>query len=157
MPVFDLETNDWTFLTTKPHLKKLSQTYPKARKCHSLAVIGNDCYICGGTSGADVCKDIWHINLDKLKWTLLVECIPYPVYFHGASISQGAKLTVFGGVDHACGDSRNNKLTSIWLRVTSLKNMCMDALEYYVTNGTIPRKALRETGLNDTLEMAESI
>lgn len=155
MPIFDLETHDWTFCKTKPYEKEGLKQYPEARKCHSLAVIGNDCYICGGTNGVKVCTDIWHINLEELKWTLLVDRIPYPVYFHGAAISLGGRLTVFGGVDHISGDSRNNKLTSIWLKIPSLKNICLSAVSYYVKNKTITRKSVKTTGLLEALEVAD--
>ena len=156
MPIFDLETYDWTFCKTKPYEKLGGERlYPLKRKCHSLAVIGNDCYVCGGTNGTRVCSDIWHINLEELKWTLLVECIPYPVYFHAASISLNGKLTVFGGVDNIAGDSRNNKLTSIWLKIPSLKNISLSAVSYYVKHGIIDSKAIRTTGLSEALEVAD--
>lgn len=155
MPIFDLETHDWTFCKTKPYEKEGLKLYPEARKCHSLAVIGNDCYICGGTNGIKVCTDIWHINLEELKWTLLVDRIPYPVYFHAAAISLGGRLTVFGGVDNVSGESRNNKLTSIWLKIPSLKNICLSAVSYYVKNKTITRKSVKTTGLLEALEVAD--
>lgn len=155
MPVFDLETNNWSFCKTKPHVKQGAEAYPHARKCHSLAVIGNDCYVCGGTNGHLVCSDIWHINLEELKWTLLVECIPYPVYFHAASISLNGKLSVFGGVDSISGDSRNNKLTSIWLKIPSLKNICLSALNYYVEKGVFESKAVRCTGAPEAIEIVD--
>jgi len=136
-------------------VKRGRNVYPLARKCHSLAVIGNDCYICGGTNGVKVCSDIWHINLEELKWTLLVESIPYPVYFHAAAISLHGKLTIFGGVDTIAGDSRNNKLTSIWLKIPSLKNICLSAVSYYVKHGTMSSKSVRTTGLPDALEVAD--
>lgn len=129
--------------------------YPQKRKCHSLAVIGNDCYVCGGVNNESVCSDIWHINLEELKWTLLVECIPYPVYFHAASVSLNGKLTVFGGVDTMAGDSRNDKLTSIWLKIPSLKNISLLAVSYYVKNGILNSNDIRSTGLPEALEAAD--
>lgn len=155
MPIFDLETNDWSHYVTKPYIKRGKQLYPGKRKCHSLAVIGNDCYICGGTDGHRICSDIWHINLEKLRWTLLVECIPYPVYFHAASVSLDGKLTLFGGVDTIAGDSRNNKLTSIWLKIPTLKNICLSAVSHYVKLGRIDPKICPITGLNEALEIAD--
>lgn len=155
MPLFDLETHDWTYCETKPYLKKGLKLYPQARKCHSLAVIGNDCYVCGGTNGVNICSDLWHINLAELKWTLLVECIPYPVYFHAASVSLEGKLTIFGGVDTIDGNSRNNKLTSIWLKIPTLKNICLSAVNYYVKRGKISLRDIQTTGLSEALEVAE--
>lgn len=157
MPVFDLETHDWSYCKTKPHIKQGKGLYPDKRKCHSLGVIRNDCYICGGTDGSKVCSDIWHINLDELKWTLLVECIPYPVYFHAAAISLDGRLTVFGGVDNITGDSRNNKLTTIWLKIPSLKNICLSAVSYYVKHGILDTQRCRTTGLKEALEVADVI
>lgn len=155
MPTFDLETLDWSFCKTKPHTINGRKLYPDARKCHSLAVIGNDCYVCGGTDGAKVCSDIWHINLDELKWTLLVGRIPYPVYFHAASLSLDGKLTIFGGVDSKDGNSRNNKLTSIWLKIPTLKNISLSAINYYVKNGIIDGKSVKITGLSEAVEVAD--
>lgn len=155
LPVFDLETLDWSYYKTRPHIKQGKGLYPVERKCHSLGVIGNDCYMCGGNDGAKVCSDIWHINLEELKWTLLVECIPYPVYFHAAAISLDGRLTVFGGVDNFSGDSRNNKLTSIWLKIPSLKNMCLSAVSYYVKHGAMDADRCRVIGLKEALEVAE--
>lgn len=155
LPVFDLETHDWSYCKTKPHLKMGQQLYPNARKCHSLTILGNDCYVCGGTDGQKVCSDIWHINMEELKWTLLVEKIPYPVYFHAASVALDGRLTIFGGVDHVNGDSRNNKLTSIWLKVPSLKNICLSAVSYYVQHKVIDPKACKTTGLSEALEVAD--
>lgn len=141
-------------MKTKPHLKRDHfPIWPRARKCHSLAVIGDDCYICGGTTGDAVCSDIWHINLIDLKWTLLVDRIPYPVYFHAASVSMNAKLSIFGGVDNISGDSRNNKLTCLWLKIPSLKNMCLAALDYYSRNKIITPKAIQTTGVHEVMEM----
>lgn len=161
MPTFDLETNDWTFCQTKPYIRRdrVNQTkppiYPCARKCHSLAVIGNDCYICGGTNGTKVCSDIWHINLEELKWTRLVKCIPYPVYFHAATISLNGKFTIFGGVDTIEGDSRNNKLTSIWFKIPSLKNVCLSAVSYYVKKGILEAKDIKTLGFVEAMEVAD--
>ena len=162
MPVFDLETRDWSLCETKPFVKQGRSVYPNKRKCHSLVVIGNDCYICGGADKPGnndrmkICSDIWHINLEELKWTMLVECIPYPVYFHAASVSLAGKLTIFGGVDSAYGKSRNNKLTSIWLKVPSLKNICLSAVNHYVKHGIIDSFACETTGLEEVYEIAES-
>lgn len=130
--------------------------WPLARKCHSLAVIGNDCYICGGTNSEAVCSDVWHINLNELKWTLLINRIPYPVYFHAASVSLNGKLSIFGGVDDISGEFRNNKLTSIWLKIPSLKHMCLDALDHYLKNKTIKQKAVQTTGVVEAIEMTSN-
>lgn len=101
--------------------------------------------------------DLWHINLEQLQWTLLVECIPYPVYFHAASVSLGSRLTIFGGVDTISGDSRNNKLTSIWLKIPSLKNMCLAAVDYYTKSNVINLDDVKGTGLKEAHEIASLI
>lgn len=169
LPVFDLETNDWSYVKTKPHvLTKESpyyqnihgreSFYPERRKCHSLGVIGNDCYMAGGTDSERVCSDLWHINLEELKWTLLIEQVPcpIPVYFHAATISLEGKLTIFGGVEDVQGRNRNNKLTQIWLKVPSLKNICLLAVEHYAKKKMIAAEKFKETGLSDAIEVAES-
>lgn len=102
-------------------------------------------------------SDIWHINLEQLQWSLLVECIPYPVYFHAASVGLDSRLTIFGGVDTINGDSRNNKLTSIWLKIPSLKNVCLSAVDYYIKRGIINSKAVKSTGLTEAYEIADLI
>lgn len=155
MPVFDLETNDWTYVTTKPQIKSDSEiSFPNRRKCHSLGVIGNDCYIAGGTDGENVCSDVWHINLEELRWTLLVECIPHPVYFHAASISMNGKLTIFGGVEDAQGKSRNNKISAMWVKVPTLKNICLEAISHYAKHDYLDLDKCRATGLEEALEVA---
>lgn len=157
LPVFDLETRDWTFVETKPFRKGRSRliSYPTARKCHSLVVIDSDCYMCGGTDSEKVFSDVWHININELKWTRIVDKIPYPVYFHGSSISLQGKMSVFGGVENVEGDSRNNKLTYIWLKIPTLKTICLSSLNYYVRNKVITSKAIRSTGLKEAIEISE--
>lgn len=153
--MFDLETNAWTYVKTKPHIKqKRKGLYPNRRKCHSLGVIGNDCYIAGGTNGETVCSDIWHINLEELKWTLLVDCIPFPVYFHAAAMSFNSKLTIFGGVEDADGKYRNNKLTTIWLKIPSLKQICLSSVDHYAKHKLLDLGKCKATGLVEALEVA---
>lgn len=154
MPVFDLETCDWSFWRTNPSGRNLANSFPDPRKCHSLAVLNKDCYVCGGTDGQQICPDIWHIDLDTLKWTLIAPKIPYPVYFHAASIGLQGQLTIFGGVDNQSGDSRNNKLTSIWLKIPSLKTVCLLALRHYVHEKFLDPKLVPMTGMQEAYEVA---
>ena len=117
-------------------------------------MIGSDCYVAGGTDGRKICSDIWHINLENLKWTLLIECIPYPVYFHAGSTSLDGRLTLFGGVEDKEGKTRNNKLTTIWLKVPSLKHVCLSAVGHYAKHKSIDLERCKQTGLVEAWEVA---
>lgn len=77
------------------------------------------------------------------------------MYFHAATISLNGKFTIFGGVDTIEGDSRNNKLTSIWFKIPSLKNVCLSAVSYYVKKGILDAKDIKTTGFAEAMEVAD--
>lgn len=145
LPTFDLETHQWSYTPTRGHQENGESEWPRARKCHSLSILGNDCYISGGLHDNSVCAGVWHINLEDLAWSPITRRIPYPVYFHAAAISKDARLTIFGGVQTTKGDIRNNKLTSIWLKIPSLKDICLLAIDYYADEQFVSRQRLCKT------------
>ncbi|KAA8580180.1 hypothetical protein FQN60_005715, partial [Etheostoma spectabile] len=67
---YNLETNSWEELTTKPHDKI---GYPAPRRCHSCVQIRN--------------ADLWKINLQTFQWSKLPAMMPEPAYFHCAAVT----------------------------------------------------------------------
>uniref|UniRef100_A0A2D4GBW1 Kelch domain-containing protein 10 n=1 Tax=Micrurus corallinus TaxID=54390 RepID=A0A2D4GBW1_MICCO len=66
---YNLETNTWEEIATKPHKKK---DYPAARRCHSCVQIKNDVFVCGGYNGEVILGDIW-----KLCWEKVLAFFPH--------------------------------------------------------------------------------
>ncbi|XP_058580265.1 kelch domain-containing protein 10 isoform X6 [Neofelis nebulosa] len=84
---YNLETNAWEEIATKPH-EKIG--FPAARRCHSCVQIKNDVFICGGYNGEVILGDIWKLNLQTFQWVKLPATMPEPVYFHCAAVTPGA-------------------------------------------------------------------
>uniref|UniRef100_A0A8C1VQR5 Kelch domain-containing protein 10 n=1 Tax=Cyprinus carpio TaxID=7962 RepID=A0A8C1VQR5_CYPCA len=76
---YNLETNSWEEITTKPH-ERIG--YPAPRRCHSCVQIKNDVFICGGYNGEVILDDLWKINLLTFQWNKLPAVMPEPAYFH---------------------------------------------------------------------------
>lgn len=138
--VFDLTTCTWEPLLTK--VDPETQEYPKPRRCHGCVQRNNQVYIVGGIDGNDICDDLWRLNLETAQWTKLRERMPLPVYFHGTGVSQAGQMFVFGGVNSAPHNQRNNDLFSIWLEKAPLREIAWQALISYcdpnVLNKTSP-------------------
>ncbi|MGH0127855.1 UNVERIFIED_CONTAM: hypothetical protein FKN15_032524, partial [Acipenser sinensis] len=81
---YNLETNSWEEITTKPHDKI---GFPAARRCHSCVQIGSDIFICGGYNGELILGDLWKMNLQTFQWTKLPAVMPEPAYFHCAAVT----------------------------------------------------------------------
>ncbi|KAM8908482.1 kelch domain-containing protein 10 isoform 1-T1 [Spinachia spinachia] len=81
---YNLETNSWEEITTKPHDKI---GYPAPRRCHSCVQIRNDVFICGGYNGELILADLWKINLQTFQWSKLPALMPEPAYFHCAAVT----------------------------------------------------------------------
>uniref|UniRef100_H2UW54 Kelch domain-containing protein 10 n=1 Tax=Takifugu rubripes TaxID=31033 RepID=H2UW54_TAKRU len=113
---YNLETNSWEEITTKPHDKI---GFPAPRRCHSCVQIRNgeqfsktrasdpslvplhvfnsdsaslpslvvDVFICGGYNGELILADLWKINLLTFQWSKLPAVMPEPAYFHCAAVT----------------------------------------------------------------------
>jgi len=72
---------------------------PMARDGHSACLIGDAMYIYGGYVEAEqFCGDIYRLDLDEMRWELLVTSGDLPAYrdFHTAT-AIGDKMYIFGG------------------------------------------------------------
>uniref|UniRef100_H3B0E7 Kelch domain-containing protein 10 n=1 Tax=Latimeria chalumnae TaxID=7897 RepID=H3B0E7_LATCH len=123
---YNLETNTWEELITKPHSKI---GFPAARRCHSCVQIKNvDVFICGGYNGELILGDLWKLNLQTLQWTKLPAVMPEPAYFHCAAVTPAGCMYVHGGVVNIHENKRTGSLFRIWLVVPSLLELCWEKL-----------------------------
>ncbi|KAJ0057367.1 hypothetical protein NL108_005288, partial [Boleophthalmus pectinirostris] len=81
---YNLETNSWEEIVTKPHDKI---GYPAPRRCHSCVQIQNNVFICGGYNGEIILSDLWRIDLQSFQWIKLPATMPEPAYFHCAAVT----------------------------------------------------------------------
>ncbi|MBN3298403.1 KLD10 protein, partial [Amia calva] len=122
---YNLETNWWEEITTKPH-EKIG--YPAARRCHSCVQIRNDVFICGGYNGEMILGDLWKISLQTFQWTKLPAVMPEPAYFHCAAVTPAGCMYIHGGVVNIHENKRTGSLFKIWLVVPSLLELCWEKL-----------------------------
>ncbi|VVC92686.1 kelch domain-containing protein 10 homolog [Leptidea sinapis] len=134
IPMYDLETNTWSLLTSKPDDTMKDIVTPLPRKCHGAVQIDTDSgvqvFVVGGTDGYAVFEDVWRLNVSDLQWHLMQKTVlPHPLYFHSATVTSSGCMYVFGGIepkeDATC---RNNKLYKVWLCVPKLSEICWEAL-----------------------------
>ncbi|XP_077450418.1 kelch domain-containing protein 10 isoform X3 [Stigmatopora argus] len=114
---YNLETNSWEEIATKPHDKI---GFPAPRRCHSCVQIRNDVFICGGYTGELILADLWKINLHTLQWSRLPAMMPEPAYFHCAAVTPTGCMYIHGGVVNIHEKKRTGSLFKIWLAVPSL-------------------------------------
>ncbi|KAK5614491.1 Kelch domain-containing protein 10 [Crenichthys baileyi] len=125
MHAYNLETNYWEEIVTKPH-EKIG--YPAARRCHSCVQVKDDVFICGGYNGDLILSDLWKINLQTFQWTKLPAVMPEPAYFHCAAVTPAGCMYVHGGVVNMFGNRRTASLYKVWLVVPSLLEMTWEKL-----------------------------
>ncbi|XP_067358066.1 kelch domain-containing protein 10-like isoform X2 [Channa argus] len=121
---YNLETNYWEEIVTKPH-EKIG--YPAARRCHSCVQV-KDVFICGGYNGELILSDLWKINLQTFQWARLPAVMPEPAYFHCATVTPAGCMYVHGGVVNMSGNRRTASLYKVWLVVPSLLEMTWEKL-----------------------------
>ncbi|TWW75528.1 Kelch domain-containing protein 10 [Takifugu flavidus] len=123
---YNLETNFWEEIVTKPHPKL---GYPAARRCHSCVQIKEEVFICGGYNGEVILSDLWKLNLQTFQWTKMPAVMPEPAYFHCAAVTPVAGcMYVHGGVVNMSGNRRTGSLYKVWLVVPSLLEMSWEKL-----------------------------
>ncbi|XP_008409657.1 kelch domain-containing protein 10-like [Poecilia reticulata] len=122
---YNLETNYWEEIVTKPHEKA---GYPAARRCHSCVQVKDDVFICGGYNGELILSDLWKINLQTFQWTKLPAMMPEPAYFHSAAVTPAGCMYIHGGVVNMSGNQRTASLYKVWLVVPSLLEMTWEKL-----------------------------
>ncbi|KAM9502711.1 kelch domain-containing protein 10-like isoform 1-T1 [Salvelinus alpinus] len=149
---YNLETNSWEEIITKPH-EKIG--YPAARRCHSCVQVRQEVFLCGGYNGELILADLWKINLQTFQWTKLPTVMPEPAYFHCAAVtpvstshthtlfwmydfqsrlsllpvlSQAGCMYVHGGVVNMSENRRTGSLYKVWLVVPSLLELTWERL-----------------------------
>ena len=90
MYYFDLKTNQWTRFRTHPDLsipieESLIEQFPIERKCHILIQDGSRVYMMGGYDNESICKYVWMVDLETLRWRRMNGKLKEPVYFHGST------------------------------------------------------------------------
>ncbi|XP_057587433.1 kelch domain-containing protein 10 isoform X1 [Hippopotamus amphibius kiboko] len=146
---YNLETNAWEEIATKPH-EKIG--FPAARRCHSCVQIKNDVFICGGYNGEVILGDIWKLNLQTFQWVKLPATMPEPVYFHCAAVTPAGCMYIHGGVVNIHENKRTGSLFKIWLVVPSLLELAWEKLLAAFPNlANLSRTQLLHLGLTQGL------
>uniref|UniRef100_A0A668TZC9 Kelch domain-containing protein 10 n=1 Tax=Oreochromis aureus TaxID=47969 RepID=A0A668TZC9_OREAU len=146
---YNLETNSWEEITTKPH-EKIG--YPAPRRCHSCVQIRNDVFICGGYNGELILADLWKINLQTFQWSKLPAVMPEPAYFHCAAVTPAGCMYIHGGVVNIHENKRTGSLFKIWLTVPSLLELCWEKLlRAFPHLSSLPTMQLLNLGLTQEL------
>uniref|UniRef100_A0A8B9HIM7 Kelch domain-containing protein 10 n=1 Tax=Astyanax mexicanus TaxID=7994 RepID=A0A8B9HIM7_ASTMX len=146
---YNLETNSWEEITTKPH-ERIG--YPAPRRCHSCVQIKNDVFICGGYNGELILADLWKINLQTFQWTRLPAVMPEPAYFHCAAVTPAGCMYIHGGVVNIHENKRTGSLFKIWLVVPSLLELCWERLlKAFPHLAQLPAMQLLNLGLTQEL------
>ncbi|KAH0617205.1 hypothetical protein JD844_029031 [Phrynosoma platyrhinos] len=146
---YNLETNTWEEIATKPYKKK---EFPAARRCHSCVQIKNDVFVCGGYNGEVILGDIWKLNLQTFQWVKLPAVMPEPVYFHCAAVTPAGCMYVHGGVVDIHRNRRTGSLFKMWLVVPSLLELCWEKLlGFFPHLAKLPRSQLLHLGLTQGL------
>ncbi|KAK7895351.1 hypothetical protein WMY93_020676 [Mugilogobius chulae] len=169
---YNLETNSWEEITTKPHdkigmsdlylictfyfciifLMWLLTGYPAPRRCHSCVQIQNNVFICGGYNGEIILSDLWKINLQSFQWIKLPAIMPEPAYFHCAAVTPAGCMYIHGGVVDIHENKRTGSLFKIWLTVPSLLELCWEnLLKAFPHLTTLPTMQLLNLGLTQEL------
>uniref|UniRef100_A0A8D0C549 Kelch domain-containing protein 10 n=1 Tax=Salvator merianae TaxID=96440 RepID=A0A8D0C549_SALMN len=146
---YNLETNTWEEIATKPYKKK---EFPAARRCHSCVQIKNDVFVCGGYNGEVILGDIWKLNLQTFQWVKLPAVMPEPVYFHCAAVTPAGCMYVHGGVVDIHRNRRTGSLFKMWLVVPSLLELSWEKLlEFFPHLANLSRSQLLHLGLTQGL------
>ncbi|NXR96176.1 KLD10 protein, partial [Hypocryptadius cinnamomeus] len=125
---YNLETNTWEEITTKPHEKV---GFPAARRCHSCVQIKNGKIY------------LWKIAQSCFSW-LCNSCPPFP--------TQAGCMYVHGGVVNIHENKRTGSLFKMWLVVPSLLELCWEKLlESFPHLATLSRSQLLHLGLTQGL------
>uniref|UniRef100_A0AAQ5Y9N8 Kelch domain-containing protein 10 n=1 Tax=Amphiprion ocellaris TaxID=80972 RepID=A0AAQ5Y9N8_AMPOC len=130
---YNLETNSWEEITTKPHEKI-------------------DVFVCGGYNGELILADLWKINLHTFQWSKLPAVMPEPAYFHCAAVTPAGCMYIHGGVVNIHENKRTGSLFKIWLAVPSLLELCWEKLlKAFPHLASLPTMQLLNLGLTQEL------
>uniref|UniRef100_A0A8C5TBH4 Kelch domain-containing protein 10 n=1 Tax=Malurus cyaneus samueli TaxID=2593467 RepID=A0A8C5TBH4_9PASS len=130
---YNLETNTWEEITTKPH-EKIGAIF--------LLKVGFNVIL----------GDVWKLNLQTFQWVKLPAVMPEPVYFHCAAVTPAGCMYVHGGVVNIHENKRTGSLFKMWLVVPSLLELCWEKLlESFPHLATLSRSQLLHLGLTQGL------
>ncbi|CAI6358923.1 unnamed protein product [Macrosiphum euphorbiae] len=139
--MFDVDTKQWQLLSAKPDHRVPEPGYPIDRcflACVQCPEKANLVYICGGLDYYLPLKDFWRIDFDTLQWEKLTQWImPRPVYLHSTAISPSGRMYCYGGIvsenyiDYRNRSRSTNTLSSGWIKIPKLKDICWEAMIYY--------------------------
>lgn len=120
---FDFKSKGWNEHVCYP---SKYHGFPKRRRCHGCVLFKSSVFICGGYDGVSIFDDIWSLDLDTFQWEKLLKVLPYPVYFHSATVTPSGCMYVFGGVKtlNSSEDIRSNDIFKVWLTQPSLAERC---------------------------------
>lgn len=157
IPAFNLKTNTWKMVQTKPDPtfsppgNKVA--FPEARKCHACVQFetlqGSSVVIIGGY---DTCyyNDIWKLNLRTLEWKCLGKMPSFrPLFFHDATVTRAGCVYIYGGITCNINTNitkRTTNMYKIWMTIPKLSEMCIEALNFYA-----PR--LKESSVEDLMKL----
>lgn len=138
IPIFDLDSNTWNFIKTKPD-PKMPVGFPASRKCHSCSQFGNSIIVAGGNNNRKVFRDIWKLNLETHQWSCIMTknlvVFPCPLFFHDSAIDADGCMYVFGGIKYRNNaNHRTNTVHKIWITIPTLKAMAWEAMNFYFPN-----------------------
>ncbi|OXB58044.1 hypothetical protein ASZ78_007703, partial [Callipepla squamata] len=165
---YNLETNTWEEIATKPHEKasqqledatavfrsKMAQHVLLFLKEHKRCgfLLSADVFVCGGYNGEVILGDVWKLNLQSFQWVKLPAAMPEPVYFHCAAVTPAGCMYVHGGVVNIHENKRTGSLFKMWLVVPSLLELSWEKLlEYFPHLATLSRSQLLHLGLTQGL------
>lgn len=152
IPVFNLNTGAWEYVTTFGDNAEIEEVFPAKRKCHGCAqhpILPSIVYISGGANEERFLNDTWRIDLDTMKWTRIVSLnLPYGLQFHSIAATPDGRMIVFGGITDKGTSERTADLHSAWITVPKLADACWEAILHYIRKGdfTLPED-VRSLGL----------
>ncbi|XP_014370287.2 kelch domain-containing protein 10 homolog [Papilio machaon] len=154
IPVYDLDTDTWSFLSPKADDTLRETLAPLARKCHSAVQVnteaGPQVFVVGGSDGQSMFDDIWRLNIKEMQWNLMQKTVlPHPLHFHSSTVTSYGCMYVFGGIEPKDeATSRNNTLYKVWVCIPKLSEICWEALLNFQPNlDQVEKKTLLNIGI----------
>uniref|UniRef100_A0A182PZR3 Kelch domain-containing protein 10 n=1 Tax=Anopheles farauti TaxID=69004 RepID=A0A182PZR3_9DIPT len=154
IPVYDMKTNTWENVATKPDPLVELPGIPAARKCHSCVQIrthlGLEVIVAGGYDGVNYFRDIWKLNLSTMQWQRMQKSnLPFPLFFHDAAVTSDGCMHIFGGIKFNNNTNvRTNQLYKMWTTIPRLSVIAWEAILHYIPS--LPnrtREELLEAGI----------
>jgi len=132
--MFDVATKQWQLLSAKHDHRVPEPGYPIQRYSHTCVQCpdkANLVYLCGGVGVGQTFNDFWRIDFDTLQWEKL--CITHrPISLHSTEITPSGRMYCYGGlIPFDNNGAFSNTLTSGWIKIPKLKDICWEAMIYY--------------------------